>query len=418
MIAEIISIGDELLIGQTINTNAAYIGESLSILGFTVKFVTAVGDTGDDITMALDTAIKRSALVMITGGLGPTHDDITKNVISGFFQRELVRFDDIFQSIVDRYRKLDRVMPAFVENQALYPRDTQLFHNRVGSARGMLFETSGIKVIVMPGVPGEMKTMMDEEILPYIKSVFPVGNRVMRTIKTLGLFESDIVEKLDNLQDILGEASLAILPGFSGVQLRLTVDGLPRDRALSVLNRLSEGVERRLGPWIYGGEKDTVEDLVFQLLRENNLTLATAESCTGGLIASKITDFPGSSTCFERGVITYSNRSKTDLLGVSKAMIEEMGAVSESVALAMAEGVRKMAGTDFGLSTTGIAGPDGGTPDKPVGLVYIAVSGPRGNRVERYILTRDRMKNKERFACAALNLLRKQLVEYNQAEFD
>ncbi len=405
---EIISVGNELLIGQTVNTNAGWIGKQLLEAGLYVNWVTTVGDVADHLEQALEAAAGRADVCIITGGLGPTHDDITKNVVSGFFNTKLVMDEDILAGIKQRFKKRRIPMAEVNEEQALVPENAKIFQNDVGTAPGMMFRKDGRRTFVLPGVPHEMKSMMVRDVLPEIKNLAS-GKIGIEIIKTTGIAESTLFEKISRLSDIEQLASVAFLPGLGGVKIRLMAQGKTKEAAQDKLDRALEILWPDIGEFVYSREDKALENVIAEILTEKKLTLAVAESCTGGLMCHRLTNIPGSSDFFERGVISYSNKSKQEILGVPEALLVEHGAVSAAVARAMAEGVRERAGTDFGLATTGIAGPGGGTEKKPVGLVFIGYADDRESIGVQHNYANDRTGNKERFAQAAFDLLGKKL---------
>jgi nicotinamide-nucleotide amidase len=411
MQAENIAIGDELLLGRTINTNSAYIGEKLAEIGIGLKWVTTVGDDEKDIEESFKIAFTRADVVLVTGGLGPTHDDITKNVVAKFFDSKLVMDETVLEAVKERFRKRGIEMAKINETQALVPHNCKVIPNDNGTAPGMLFEKDNKYFIVMPGVPHEMKSMMQKFVIPFLKEK-SAGNVIkFKIFRTTGIAESNLFEKIDNLNEITKLVKVAFLPKPSGVDIRLTAYELSEKIADEKLKQAESLITGKIEKWVYAVGEEPIEKTIGKLLREKKLKISVAESCTGGLIANRLTNIPGSSDYFDRGVIAYSNKSKIEILGVPEELIEKYGAVSEEVAKAMALGIRKISCSDIGLSTTGIAGPTGGTPDKPVGLVYIGVSYENETIVEKHNFRNDRITNKERFSQSALNLVRKVLTE-------
>ena len=406
MVIEIISIGDELLIGQTVNTNASWMGEQLMELGIAVRWITTVGDDFDGLKEALRNAISRVDVVLVTGGLGPTNDDVTKKVMADFFDSRLVPDDDVLEKVKARFAKRGLPLTKANVEQALVPDKAELMDNDCGTAPGFIF-TQGEKCIyVMPGVPQEMKSMMVRFVLPRLKGqqIIPVHKKVLCTT---GIAESFLYEKLGAYPELDKLVRIAYLPNYFGVRIRLTAAGNTDDEAKEKLDSAEKIVRRNASEFIYADKDISLEAAIAERMVQDGKTLAVAESCTGGLIANLFTNIPGSSTFFERGVVAYSNQAKTELLGVPAGLIERHGAVSSQVACAMAEGIRRLAKTDYGLSTTGIAGPTGGTDEKPVGLVYVACADEGKTAFERHTFADQRRINKERFAQAAMNLLRK-----------
>jgi nicotinamide-nucleotide amidase len=411
MKAEIITIGDELLIGQVINTNQAYIAEKLNEIGLTTERMTTVGDEMQPILDAFDQAWKRSDVVIVTGGLGPTHDDITKTAVCKFFDTDLVSNDEVRHHIESLLKKRNIGWTAAAEQQTMFPRKAKVVQNPVGTAAGMLFEEKEKAFIVLPGVPYEMKEMIDRSVIPLLGA--RVKNSVIRhlTLRTTGIPESLLAQQLGNIEELLLGAKLAFLPSATGVRLRITVQHNDSAAADRRMQEVEARIRAKVQKYIYGIGEEELEEVIGRILSERSLTIAVAESCTGGLITDRITNVSGSSRYFERGVVTYSNTSKTDLLGVPPGLIEQHGAVSKEVAEAMARGIRQAAGSDIGISTTGIAGPTGGTQEKPVGLVWIGHSDANATLALRFNFGDHRLRFKERAAQAALELLRRRILK-------
>lgn len=408
MTAEIISIGDEILIGQVVNTNAAYIGEKLSAIGVRVRRCSVVGDDPGDILDAFRDAWQRSDVVVVTGGLGPTHDDVTRAVVTQFFDTSLVFSPVVFEDITAMFTRLGRRLGEQHRDQAMVPASAAVMRNRHGTAPGTHFTRDGKHFFVMPGVPFEMKGMMENDVLPALAQHVD-ETRVAYTILTTGIPESTLADLLAGVETMLDRSALAYLPSPQGVRLRITSIDADAAEARRRADELRTFIEQRASEYIFGMEADTLEAAVGRLLRERGMTLAVAESCTGGRIGDRLTNVPGSSEYFDRGSVVYSNDSKTAMLGVDPALLERHGAVSAETARAMAAGARRAAGVDIALATTGIAGPGGGTPEKPVGLVWIAVDDARGGAALRFQFGNDRLRTKERTAQAALDLLRRRL---------
>lgn len=412
MTAEIIAIGDELLIGQVVNTNASWLGEQLGRAGVPVRFMTTVGDNGEDIRAALQHALTRADFIIATGGLGPTHDDITKKVVTEFFEAgPLVRDDRVLAHIKNIFTRRNIPMSPVNEDQALVPRGAQVLWNANGTAPGLLFEKNGKHCAVMPGVPFEMKSMTTAELLPFLQA--HAGGQIIRhrTIKTFGIAESSLAEKLAPIAVIEEYCKLAFLPSYYGVKLRLSASGRAHDEVEQRIAAAEKIIHAKAGRYVYGYEDDSLEEVVGRKLQERKATLALAESCTGGLLAHRLTNVSGSSEYFLRGYVTYSNAAKIELLGVPEEIIAQHGAVSEPCALAMAAGAKKMSNSDYAVAITGIAGPSGGTPEKPVGTVWIALATPRRVSAKHFLFMNDRLVNKERFAQAALAMLYRALHE-------
>jgi len=399
MKAEIITIGDEILYGQTIDTNSAYIGEKLNELGIEIVYKTTVGDNIKNICDALENALNRADIIIATGGLGPTNDDVTKKAVVRVFKRNLVFHEEILRKVEEGFKKRGILMPKINQNQALLPQGSKAVANPWGSAPGIFIEEKRKLFFSLPGVPLEMRSMMESDVLK-ILSRKAKTKIFQRRLRTTGVPESVIYEKVEPLIRLRTGVFFAFLPSYSGVDIKLT----------SRLKESLEDVEKRLkailGDCIYGEGEIALEEVVGKLLLEKGKTISVAESCTGGLIGKKFTNVSGSSQWFERGVISYSNQSKMELLGVPSDILEKYGAVSEKVAILMAEGIRKISKTDYGLSATGIAGPTGGTKEKPVGLVYIGFAHENDSFAQKFIFGGDRQAIRERTAQAALNLAR------------
>jgi nicotinamide-nucleotide amidase len=410
MTAEVITIGDELLIGQVINTNQAYIAEKLNEIGIPVDRMTTVGDGLPSILDAFRVAWEHRTVVLVTGGLGPTHDDVTKKAVCTFFDSDLVSNAGVRSHIEGIMKRRNMSWTPAAEEQTMVPRKAELIPNSVGTAAGMLFQEKEKYFIVLPGVPYEMKEMMDRSVVPFLAP--KVKDSVIRhvTLRTTGISESLLARQLGNLDDILRGASLAFLPSLTGVRLRITVQERTEATASAILRQVEERIRAKAQRYIHGTGEEELEESLGKILTERKLTIAVAESCTGGLIANRITNVSGSSAYFERGLITYSNKAKIELLGISRDLIDAHGAVSEEVALAMAQGVRKAAATDIGLSTTGIAGPTGGTPEKPEGLVWIGYADAGTSLALKFNFGDDRLRFKERASQAALELVRRRVL--------
>ncbi len=402
---EIISIGDELLIGQTVNTNASWMGEQLLAAGIRVDWVTTVGDNAEHIEKALKTAESRASVVLITGGLGPTHDDITKKVICRYFDSNMVLDEKVLEHIKTRFKMRGIPMSRVNKDQALVPEKAQVISNNNGTAPGLLLERNGVTFYVMPGVPKEMKAIMERSIIPQLIEKCGQRTSLFQIYCTTGIAESVLFQKIGDIAEIEKYAKLAFLPSPSGVKMRLMTEGITRKAAQDALKKAETLLRKNIESCIYTVGNCSLEQVVAKILTERKKTLAVAESCTGGLLANKLTNISGSSIFFDRGVVSYSNQAKIQALGVPENLIAEHGAVSKQVAQAMADGVRKIAGTDYGLSTTGIAGPTGGTPEKPVGLVFIGYSDENETIAKQFNFISDRADNKERSVAAVLKLL-------------
>lgn len=381
----LLSIGDELLIGQTVNTNAAWMGRKLTEDGWRVSSVLAISDSPEAIREALDRGLQEADAVLLTGGLGPTKDDLTKHVLAEHFGTELVMHEDIAANIQTWFES--RNVPFLEVNrlQALLPRDCTVLPNPLGTASGMWFERPGGKVVVsMPGVPYEMEGLMENEVLPRLRSHFELPTTLYQTVVTAGIGESSLAELVAEWEDALPVkgVSLAYLPSPGQVKVRLGVQGPAEDREAlqTLLNREVEAFVALAEKHVIGRGDSGLPEAVLDALKERGQTVCTAESCTGGTVASMLAAIPGASAAMWGGVVAYDNSVKVAQLGVAQSDLDGHGAVSEPVVLAMARGARERLGTTWAVSTSGIAGPTGGTPDKPVGTVWMAVSGPDGER--------------------------------------
>ncbi|MEM9673843.1 MAG: competence/damage-inducible protein A [Bacteroidota bacterium] len=410
--AEVITIGDEILYGQTLDTNTQWMGQRLNEIGVKIIRKVALGDQREEIVKGLDEASQRADIILITGGLGPTKDDITKKTLAEYFDTPLIMNEEILQHITDLFTKRNLKMNALNEAQALVPRDCTVIPNSQGTAPGMWFEHDEKVYVSMPGVPYEMETMMSESIIPKLREVFALPVIYHQMIQTVGIGESWLAEQIEEWEDNLPpHIRLAYLPSFGRVKLRLTAVGENRLQLEEDVAAQVRQLEPIIQKYIYGYGDKTLEEAVGELLNEAEKTLAVAESCTGGFLAHSLTSIPGSSRYFQGGVVAYSNALKTSLLGVLEETLSNHGAVSEETIRAMAEGVRERLKTDFGVATSGIAGPGGGTPDKPVGTVWIAVAGPGETVAKKILLSNNRLVNIRRSTVVALNMLRKLILK-------
>ncbi len=411
MYAEIISIGDELLIGQTINSNAAWMGQELNKIGIDVYQVSTISDDKNHIVNALNDALNRTKLVLITGGLGPTNDDITKYTLAEYFKSPLVRNEKVYNQVENMLKKRSIQMNDLNRKQADVPENARIFINYAGTAPAMWFDLNKKVIISMPGVPYEMKELMTKQILPSISRYFKTPVIIHRNILTYGTFEAKLAEMLTGFEDQLPpEIKLAYLPADGVIKIRLTGRGDREERIKKIIDREIEKLYKIIPKFIYGEQNDSLEKTIGVLLKEKGETLCTAESCTGGMIAHQITTVPGSSDYFIGSVVAYSNRIKEKELGVNSTTLEKEGAVSRQVVEQMAQGVRERFGTGYSIAISGIAGPAGGTVEKPVGTVWIAVAGKKGTYSRKYIFGNDRLRNIKRSTLAALNLLRQYIT--------
>ena len=411
MLAEIITIGDEILIGQVVDTNSAFLAAELNKAGIRVGQITSISDQRDPILNALDEASKRAGLVVITGGLGPTSDDITKQTLADYFHTKLV----LKKEVLDHIRKLLTARGVEVNErnirQAELPENCRLLHNASGTAQGMWFEKKGTVFISLPGVPFEMESIMKDYALPQIKEFFHLPPLRHITILTHGLAESAMALKIESWEKALpASVRLAYLPSPGILRLRLSCFDPELQNNIEQLTEESAKLHTIIAEHIFGYDNDSIEEVAGKLLREKKRTLAVAESCTGGKIASLITSVPGCSDYFLGSVTAYSNASKCALLGVNPVSIQSHGAVSQVVVEEMACGMRERFGADISIATTGIAGPSGGSVEKPVGTTWIAVATGQTTRSEKFSLGEHRGRNIQKAAVAALFMLRKELM--------
>ena len=413
MKAAIITIGDELLIGQTIDTNSAWIGAELSKSGFDVYRITSVHDLKEDILYVLNEAAGKADVVLITGGLGPTSDDITKQTLCEFFNTHLVLNQEVLGMIEEMMRQRNFPMNENNRRQAEVPETCRILKNATGTAPGMWFEKEGTIYISMPGVPHEMKYLMTEFVLPELNKRFTSQVIIHRNIMTYGTFEAKLAEILTPFESRLpGNIRLAYLPASGVIKLRLTGTGSDYNSLSNLITEQVKKLYETIPEFIYGENEESLEMVIGKLLKAKNKNVSTAESCTGGEIAHMLTSVPGSSIYYKGSVVAYSNSVKTQLLGVHDFILDKLGAVSEQTVKEMAAGSRNLFKTDFAVATSGIAGPDGGTEAKPVGTVWIAVSSEKEIVCEKRVFGNDRITNIKRFSLAALNLLRKQIINY------
>lgn len=409
--AEIITIGDEILYGQILDTNTQWISLELDKLGIKTVRKSSVGDQKSEILQILSEAALRADVVFITGGLGPTKDDLTKKILAEYFDCDLVMHSQALQDVTDFFAKRGRELSDINRDQALLPSKAEFIRNSQGTAPGMWFTEKGVIWVSMPGVPYEMKNIMEQEVLPRLVNHFQMPVIYHKVIKTVGIGESYLSELIESWEIQLPEhIKLAYLPSMGIVKLRLTAVG-------DDLTRLQEEVEQELQKvnpfiksYIFGYEKDELADVVGRLLINQNATLSVAESCTGGHLAHQFTQNPGSSAYFMGGILSYANQVKIDQLGVSSEILATDGAVSEACIQAMAQGVQKRLGTTYALATSGIAGPDGGTEEKPVGTVWIALAHPTGVITRKLTLGGTRLQNIYLSSLACVNLLRKYIL--------
>lgn len=410
ILAEILTIGDEILYGQITDTNSQWMSQELDELGIRVIRKTTVGDNETDILDAFAQAEERADLVLITGGLGPTNDDLTMPMLARYFGSEIVMNDEVYQHVKDFFESRGRTFTEMNQRQALVPEVAEVLHNELGTAPGTWYERDGSVFVSMPGVPHEMKNLMKKQVLPKVREFFHTPVIYHKLIKTVGIGESFLADKIKDWEANLPEhISLAYLPSIGHVKLRLTAVGDDRDKLKEEVWNQIEAALPIMGKYVYGYDSTSLEEAIGQLLLEEKKTIAFAESCTGGNVQHKITTVAGSSAYFQGGVVAYHNDFKRDVIDVNQATLDAHGAVSEETVIEMAEGVRKRFNADIGAATSGIAGPGGGTPEKPVGTVWIAYTDGVNSIAKKLQLTKNRKLNIEISTIAVLNLVRKSL---------
>jgi len=411
MNAEIISIGDELLIGQVVNTNASWIAAELNKWGIQVSHISMIADDSNAIKLALDVAGKRAGIIITIGGLGPTKDDITKQVLTEYFNTKLIFHEPSFEQVKQLFKARNYEVTPINRKQAEIPQNCIPLHNKNGTAPGMWFEKAGKVYVSLPGVPFEMKALITDEIIPRLNKRFNPGFIYHKTIMTHGVGESMLAEKIKDIEDGLpSNIKLSYLPQPGIVRLRLSAQGTDKLKVEKEVDKYCNNIQSRISNLIFGFNDIRLEKVIGQLLKEKGNTLSTAESCTGGYIAHLITSIAGSSDYFKGSVIAYSNEVKTKELKVKPVDLYKYGAVSQQVVEQMAIGVREKLQTDYGLASSGIAGPDGGTEEKPVGTIWIAVATPSGVKSKLLNLGEHRGRNIRRSALATLDMLRLELL--------
>lgn len=409
-LAEIISIGNEVLAGHTINTNAAYISQQMSAIGLPVYWVTTISDTHDEILFALNTANTRADVVLVTGGLGPTPDDITKATVCEYFNSPLVQNKNVLNHVQNLLKNRGLSLLDTNMAQALVPDKADILHNPVGTAPGLALENKGTYFFFMPGVPIEMKRLINEQIIPYLQKRLNLPAIRSYLLRTTGIAESRLFELLKDILKEYSQFPLAFLPRHIGVDLRFRLISDNKDEQQK-FESFVDAVRNKTLKYIFTEENVELEQILGQLLKDRKLTFSCAESFTGGLIGDLLTNIPGSSDYFMGGMITYSNASKMNLLGVKQKTLETYGAVNSETALEMVRGVQQAFATDCAVATTGIAGPAGATETKPVGLCYIAARYGNEEVEKEFHFGRDRIINKRRGAMAAMEMLRRMILK-------
>ncbi len=412
MQAILLTIGDEILIGQIIDTNSAWMATQLNLQGIKVREIVSLSDDHEAITTGVKNALDRADLVLITGGLGPTKDDITKKTLAEFFGVELVFHDPTWERILSFFEKFGRSTTPAHKEQCFMPANAEILTNKMGTAPGMWMEKNGKVVVSMPGVPYEMKYLMTNEVLPKVKAFFPSKPIAHRTILTVGEGESRIAAMIEDFESQLPEnLKLAYLPGLGIVRLRLSATGDNADELDRLLDAKVAELKELLPHLIFGYGSEKLSEVVGRMLVENGKSLGTAESCTGGYIAHQITAIPGASRYFQGSIVAYSNELKIKQLGVKPETLEKYGAVSENTVTEMVAGALKTLDVGLAVAVSGIAGPGGGTPEKPVGTTWLAVGDGKRVKTRQFILGKDRLKNIEYTGNQALNMIRKFLLE-------
>ncbi len=419
MRAAILTIGDEILIGQVINTNAAFLSKKLFSAGVSVDRVISLPDDEKEILKEFRAAFRNYDVVAVTGGLGPTHDDITKKCIVKFFRTKLREDKKILRHIRSIFSRRNINLTEVGRMQAMVPVGSVALHNEMGTAPGILIYKEGKIFCAMPGIPYEMEYITDSGLIPFIKKKFGASKRrdalLQRTLHTIGIPEAQLSERIGAVGNIVRSGpgysvKLAFLPSFYEVRLRITIRAADAGKANSLMAESVRRIKEKAGKYIYSYDESPIQKAVGEILRDKKLTFSAAESCTGGLIASKVTDIPGSSDYFLGGVVTYADSAKVKILGVKMSTLKKYGAVSEQTAIEMAEGIRKVTGSDVAVSTTGIAGPSGAKPGKPVGLVWIGYSDKKLSFAKRFVFTKERFRNKEIMSKMALEAARRKLL--------
>lgn len=410
MDAEIIGVGSELLLGQIANTDAQYISQKLSQLGINVFFHTVVGDNNKRLKEVLKIAVSRADLIITTGGLGPTMDDLTKETIAEFLGIPMELHQPSVKQIEEYFAKRGRTVSQNNYKQAYFPKGSIVLPNNKGTAPGAILEHNNKIFIILPGPPRELQPMFEEHVIPYLESKSS-EKIISRVLKIYGIGESDMEEKIKDLLINQSNPTIAPLAGASELTIRLTAKTSRNEDPYKLIQPVEQKIRERLGDVVYGVDDDTLESVVVNLLIESGKTIATAESCTGGLIAERITSIPGASQVFLQGVVAYSNQSKIERLKVSKDTLAKYGAVSHQTAEEMVKGIIETSGADIGVAVTGIAGPGGGSKDKPIGLVYIGIGDKRGSLcVKKYNLLGDRKRVQQSSASLALDSIRRALL--------
>lgn len=417
MKAEIISVGTEILLGDIVNTNAQYVAKELASIGIEVYHQSTVGDNVERLYECFKESLERSDVVITTGGLGPTKDDLTKEVAAKFFGQELVLHEPSWEYIKNLIQRRGKEIAPNNKKQAYFPESAIILKNNNGTAPGAILKKDDKAIIVLPGPPKEMKAMFNESVMPYLNQ-FTDFKLISKTLRLYGIGESDLEIAIMDILDEQTNPTVALYAKEMEVTIRLTAKATDEEEAQKLIEPVENRIRERVGKFIYtnddkynGESQNVLEEIVAKLLVEKDLKVATAESCTGGMVASALIDYPGISSVFLEGCVTYSNESKIKRLGVKEETLNKYGAVSEETAIEMAKGIADGLGADIGLSTTGVAGPGGGTDEKPVGLVYTAVYFKGETKVYKNIYNGNRQKIRSRATRDVLNYLRSELIK-------
>lgn len=409
MRAEIITVGTEILLGDIVNTNSQFLAKELANLGVEVYYQGTVGDNEDRLLESLEESLHRSDMVITTGGLGPTKDDLTKETAAKLFNQELVFHEESWREIEAYFNKLGKVPTENNKKQAYFPKEAIVLKNNNGTAPGAILKKDNKTIIVLPGPPREMKPMFEESVKPYLQYLTD-DILVSKTLRFYGIGESSLENAIIDIINEQSNPTVAPYAKDTEVTLRITAKAISEEVAMDLINPVIDKIEDRVGQYIYSQGESTLEDTVAEMLVNKNLTISVAESCTGGMVSSNLINYPGISSVFMEGCITYSNEAKMKSLGVKKETLDKFGAVSEETAREMAEGIARRYNTNIGISTTGIAGPEGGTKEKPVGLVYFGIYINGKTIVKRYIFNGSRQQVRLRATKTILNDLRLELI--------
>ena len=407
MRAEIIAIGSELLTPYRLDTNSLFLTDGLNQVGIRVVHKAVVGDSLEDMRASFQHALERADLIVASGGLGPTDDDRTRDAVADLLGRKLQLDESMLRHIQELFRRFGRVMPEINRRQAMVPEGATVLPNPRGSAPGLWLETKGQIIILLPGVPSELRAMFEQEVRPRLAKLAHDERLFTRDLRITGLPESEVEQRVSPLYALYPDSETTILASPPGIQLHPRVWSRDPAKANQILDEMVKRMALALGEHLYSTEGESMDEVVARVLTENRATIAVAESCTGGMLAERLTNVPGSSSYFLGGIVSYSNELKTSLVGVPAELIEAKGAVSAEVALALAKGIRKTTGATLGVGVTGIAGPGGGTPEKPVGLVHIGIADERGPRERRFQFPGDRERIRMHATQTALDSVRR-----------